>query len=99
MRPVFILFFALAGAQAGDWLTFGHDPQRTGWAFEETKLTPENASKMTRLWKAKLKNEPYSLSSLTPPVIASGISTGKGIRSVVYVAGIGGTVFALDAET
>ena len=23
---------------AGDWLTFGHDPQRTGWAFEETVL-------------------------------------------------------------
>jgi outer membrane protein assembly factor BamB len=98
MRPV-LLLLALASAHAGDWLTFGHDPQRTGWAFEETKLTPENASKMTRLWKAKLKSEPYSLSSLTPPVVASGISTGKGIRSVVYVAGIGGTVFALDAET
>ncbi len=24
-------------AFAGDWTTFGHDPQRTGWAFEETK--------------------------------------------------------------
>jgi len=84
---------------AGDWLTFGHDPQRTGWAFEETKITPENAAQLALAWKTKLKNEPYSLSALTAPVAASGISTAKGIRSVVYLAGITGTVFALDAAT
>ena len=61
-------------AYAGDWLTYGHDPQRTGWAFEETKLTPENAGKLGLAWKTKLKNEPYSLSALTPPVVAAGIS-------------------------
>ena len=56
---------------AGDWLTFGHDPQRTGWAFEETKITPENAAQLALAWKTKLKNEPYSLSALTAPVAAS----------------------------
>src|SRR5690349_14629248 len=86
-------------AAAGDWLTFGHDPQRTGWAFEETTITPENAGKIRLAWKSKLKNEPYSLSALTAPVAASGISTAKGVRSVVYVAGVTGTVFALDAAT
>lgn len=54
---------------------------------------------MALAWKTKLKNEPYSLSALTAPVVASGISTVKGVRSVVYVAGITGTVFALDAES
>lgn len=98
MRPVLFLFL-LASAHAGDWLTYGHDPQRTGWAFEETSLTPDNVSKMTQLWKSKLQNESYSLYSLTPPVVAGAISTGKGVRSVVYVAGITGTVFGLDAET
>jgi outer membrane protein assembly factor BamB len=98
--PVVALVFSLAApAFAGDWLTFGHDPQRTGWAFEETQLTPANAGTLGVRWKTKLKNEPYSLSALTAPVVASGISTAKGIRPVVYVAGITGTVFALDAET
>lgn len=83
---------------AGDWLTYGHDPQRTGWAFEETTLKPENVGQLQLKWKAKLENQSYSLSALTAPVVASGISTGKGVRSVVYVAGITGTVFALDAE-
>jgi outer membrane protein assembly factor BamB len=86
-------------AIAGDWLTFGHDPQRTGWAFEETTLAPENVSNLRLKWKMKLRNEAYSLSALTAPVVASDISTSHGPRPVVYVAGIRGTVFALDAET
>ena len=94
---IFLSFSAVSFA--GDWLTFGHDPQRTGWAFEETKITSANAGSLGLRWKTKLKNESYSLSALTAPVVASGIATSKGTRPVVYVAGITGTVFALDAET
>jgi outer membrane protein assembly factor BamB len=94
-----LLLAASCGLPAGDWLTYGHDPQRSGWAFEETTLTPQNVGNLQLKWKAKLENPSYSLSALTAPVVASGISTIKGIRSVVYVAGITGTVFALDAET
>jgi len=93
------LVWACSAALAGDWLTFGHDPQRTGWAFEETTLSPENVGKLGLKWKSKLRNEPYSLAALTAPVVAGGVSTAKGVRSVVYVAGITGAVFALDAET
>lgn len=93
-----ILTFCSA-AFAGDWLTFAHDPQRTGWAFEESKLAPDNVSNLKLAWKTKLNNQPYSLYSLTAPVVAGGISTAKGVRTVVYTAGITGTVFALDAET
>ena len=100
MRQRIALTLALATSLfAGDWLTFGHDPQRTGWAFEETVLNPQNVADLKLAWKTKLKNEAYSLSALTAPVVASRISTAKGVRSVVYVAGITGTVFALDAET
>jgi outer membrane protein assembly factor BamB len=94
--------FALTVAQlafAGDWTTFGHDPQRTGWAFEETTLSPANVSQLTLRWKARVDNQFYSLSALTAPVVAGNVSTVKGVRSVVYVAGISGTVFALDAQT
>ena len=84
---------------SADWTTFGHDPQRTGWAFEETTINRENASAIVLKWKTKLPNESYSLFALTAPVVASGVSTGHGVRTVVYVAGIRGTVFALDSET
>ncbi|HVT94555.1 MAG TPA: PQQ-binding-like beta-propeller repeat protein [Bryobacteraceae bacterium] len=97
------LALTLAGfsrlAVCGDWTTFGHDPQRSGWALEETAISPENASAMALKWKTALPNEPYSLSALTAPVVASGVSTVRGERTVVYVAGVSGTVFALDSET
>jgi hypothetical protein len=44
-------------AIAGDWLTYGHDPQRTSWAFEETKIAPDSVSKMALAWKTSLKND------------------------------------------
>ena len=82
-----------------DWLTFAHDPQRTGWAQEETNLTPANVTGMTLLWKSKLDVPPFSLFALTAPVVASNVSTRLGPRNVVYVAGINGAIFALDTET
>jgi outer membrane protein assembly factor BamB len=92
------LLFA-ASALAGDWLTFGHDPQRSGWANEEKALNSENVSTLRLRWKAKVKNQSYSLSALTAPVVMTRVSTGKAVRDVVYVAGISGTVFAIDAQT
>ncbi|PYT22569.1 MAG: hypothetical protein DMG58_29850 [Acidobacteria bacterium] len=81
-----------------DWPTFGHDPQRTGWAFEETTLAPNNVSNLELKWKTKVKNESRVLSALTVPVIASGVQTVAGVRNVVYVAGSSDHVFALDAQ-
>ena len=54
-------------AIAGDWLTYGHDPQRTSWASEETKIAPDTVAKMTLAWKTSLKNEPYMMSALHAP--------------------------------
>ena len=98
MRTLLLMTIALA-MQAADWTTFGHDAQRTGWAVEETAIKPENAGTLVLKWKAKLPSESYSLSALTAPVVASGVSTAKGVRTAVYVVGISGTVFALDSET
>jgi outer membrane protein assembly factor BamB len=92
------LLFAVSGL-AGDWLTFGHDPQRSGWAIEEKALNPENVSTLRLLWKAKVNNQFYSLSALTAPVVMTRVPTPKALRSIVYVAGISGTVFALDAQS
>jgi len=98
-RIGFLSLTLVSVSMAGDWTTFGHDPQRSGWAFEETTLNPENVSSLELKWKSKQKNEAYKLSALTAPIVVSNVSTLRGVRSVVYVAGIAGTVFALDAQT
>jgi outer membrane protein assembly factor BamB len=99
-----LLFLAslllMAGtSMGGDWLTFGHDPQRSGWAFEETKLTPANVGELELKWKAKIKNEPRSLTALTAPVVATHVGTAMGRKTLVYVAGSSNNISALDAET
>lgn len=99
LRTAVLSLILVSVATAGDWTTFGHDPQRSGWASEETILNRENVSGLELSWKAKLKTNAYKLSALTAPIIASNVSTATGIRDVVYVAGVTGTVFALDART
>ena len=84
---------------AGDWPTFGHDPQRTGWASDETALTPANVSKLELLWSVQVDNPPLALNALTAPVTASHVVTPEGIRNLVYVAGSSNHLFALDAAT
>ena len=84
---------------AADWLTFGHDPQRSGWAFAENQLSLQNVSGLSLRWKVPLKNQPKSLTALTVPVVASNITTAQGAKTLVFVAGSSNHFFALDAET
>ena len=99
---LFVAVYVLVGQTpgfGGDWPMYGHDPARSGWASEENILNTSNASQIHLLWKEHVKNQPYSLSALTAPVVVGGVSFPSGTRSVAIVAGVGGTVFALDAET
>ena len=86
-------------ASAGDWPTFGHDPQRTGWATTEKAFTTDNVSDLELKWKAKVANQGNLLFALTAPVVAVDVSTAGGPKDVAYVAGKEGGVFALDSET
>src|SRR5579884_3244605 len=45
------------------------------------------------------ENRPMSLTALTAPVVANGVETPEGARSVVYVAGSSNNVNAIDAAT
>jgi outer membrane protein assembly factor BamB len=90
---------SLAGSAFGaDWLTFGGNPQRTGWAKDETKLTKENVNGLKLAWKVKLDNEFKELNSLTVPVVVINLPTTKGFKDIVIVAGASDTVFGLDAD-
>src|SRR5262245_45355254 len=84
---------------AADWLTFGHDPQRTGWAVNETTLTPQNVSGLELKWGVQLRNEPLSLNALTTPVVATDVTTPQGIRTLVYVVSSSNQFYALDSKS
>jgi hypothetical protein len=43
--------------------------QRTEWATEETKLTPETVANLELKWSVQLDNVPLALNSLTTPVV------------------------------
>ena len=92
------LFILCTPLGAADWLTFAHDPQRSGWAFEEATLSAQNVAGLELKWKAQVKNEPRSLTALTAPVVAEGVSTPQGVKTLVFVAGSSNQFFALDAE-
>ncbi|HEX5413546.1 MAG TPA: PQQ-binding-like beta-propeller repeat protein [Terriglobia bacterium] len=99
VRLTLIFLFVASCAFAGDWLTFAHDPQRTGWAFDEDTLSPANVSTLELKWKVQVKNEAKALTALTAPVVASGVTTPSGVKTVVYVGGSSNHLFALDAAT
>jgi outer membrane protein assembly factor BamB len=103
MKPKFalalcvpIIFFS--HLIAADWLTFGHDPQRTSWSPQETDINPDNAKSMTLLWKAHLDNQPRELNSLTAAVIAEWVVTDKGMAEIAIVGGASDNLFALNAD-
>jgi outer membrane protein assembly factor BamB len=84
---------------AANWLSYGHDPQRTGWSPEETDLNRDNAKSITLLWKAHLENQPRELNSLTAPVNVEWVTTDKGMAEIVIVGGASDNLFALSAGT
>ena len=95
----FLISLSFEPVQAADWLMFGHDPQRSGWAMEEKILSIENVGKLQLKWKTAVKNEALALASLTAPVVASNVVTAKGEKTLVYVGGSSNHLFALDAQT
>jgi outer membrane protein assembly factor BamB len=84
---------------ADDWLSYGHDPQRTGWSPKETDINRENAGSISLLWKTHLDNQPRELNSLTEAVVSEWIITDKGMKEIAVVAGAADNLFALEASS
>jgi outer membrane protein assembly factor BamB len=84
-----------------DWPTWGYDQARTAWNRGEKTLNKSNVGKLKVVWNTKL-DVPISkdvLSTMTAPVIASGMSVGGAVRDVMFVLGANDTLYALDAQT
>jgi outer membrane protein assembly factor BamB len=84
---------------AGSWLTFGGNPQRNGWAQDETTISVESVKGLELLWKLKLDNEPKELNSLTTPVVVNPVYTNKGAETYVVVGGSSDNLYVIDADT
>jgi outer membrane protein assembly factor BamB len=82
-----------------DWLTFGHDPQRSSWAVEEKKLTLQSVKNLELKWSVQLDNLPLALNALTEPIVARDVVTPSWTKTLVYVAGSSNRLFAIDAST
>ncbi len=85
----------------GDWLTFSYDPERTGWARGETKLSRDNVSQLQLLWKYQTDAVPNNVnrySTMTDPIVVEEVPTREGPRKMVFVASAENNVYAIDAE-
>ncbi len=98
MRSVLCLFLFLCAGCSADWLTYAHDPQRTGYNPSENQLSPANVGRLSLLWEANLENAPVALSALTAPLVADNVQTGAGPKTLVFLAGSSNTFFAVDAD-
>src|SRR4029453_10092405 len=85
---------------ASEWLTWGYDPERSGWNRTETTLSKENVSGLALQWSAQLPVRPreIALSTVTAPLVVEGVTTSQGSRTLVFVVGSEDTVFAIDAD-
>lgn len=94
-----LLAAGVFAAQAAEWLTFGGDAQRTGWAKAEKLLTKDSLKNFGLLWKLHVDNESKELISLTAPVVVEDVYTSKGVKDIVVVAGSSDNLYTIDADT
>jgi outer membrane protein assembly factor BamB len=99
MKPVFGILVLTSLAWCGQWITFGGDQQRDGWARGETILTKENVGKMKVVWKMKLDSQARELSGLAAPVVVENVLTAQGHKDIVVIAGASDTLDAIDTDT
>ena len=55
-------------SQTGQWTTFGHDPQRSGWVTDEGAFSPRNVAQMGLVWKTVVEDVEPLLAVLEPLV-------------------------------
>jgi outer membrane protein assembly factor BamB len=81
-------------SQPGDWLQVHHDSMRTGFASDETTLSPSNVGTLALSWSAALDGQ-----ITAQPLFVGGVNVGGATRDVVISATSGNSVYALDAAS
>jgi hypothetical protein len=91
-------------APSHEWLTWGGDTERTGWNRAESTLSKKTVGELTLKWKTRIdKQVPIEIESgasmLTGPLVAQGVHTRQGTKTIVYTLSASNTLAALDAAT
>jgi hypothetical protein len=73
--------------EAAEWPTGSFDQQRDAWQRNETKFTVDNAKNIRLLWKLKTDNKPMGMQSFREPLIAAGVHTTGGVKTLAIFAG------------
>jgi outer membrane protein assembly factor BamB len=87
-----------------EWLTWGGDVERTGWNRGETTLSKQNVGRLALKWKTQIDKEvsieiESGNSMLTAPLVAQGVRTPQGQKTVLYTLAASNTLAALDTAT
>ena len=98
-RILIYLLSLLIPLQGGQWPMFGGNPQRDGWARDETMLSRDNVKSMKLVWKVHVDSQLREMNSLTAPVVAENVLTQQGHKDIVVVAGASDTLDAIDIDT
>jgi outer membrane protein assembly factor BamB len=97
---IFLLFPLCALAQfgrgAGEWSTTGADAQRSSWVRTDAKISAAAIQKggFGLAWKLKLTDGAFSGDA----VLLNGYIGYRGFRSLGYIAGANGHVYAVDTD-
>ena len=104
-RPLLICMLAalpavVEDARADDWTTIGSDAQRSSWVRASPKTSPTTVRDpdFRFLWKMNLANESRSGHALTAPALLDFLISHRGFRSLAFVGGSSGGVFAIDTD-
>jgi hypothetical protein len=73
--------------EGAEWPTGSFDQQRDAWQRNETKFTVDNAKNIRLLWKLKTDNKPMGMQSFREPLIAAGVHTTGGVKTLAIFAG------------
>ncbi|SFK30337.1 PQQ-binding-like beta-propeller repeat protein [Methylocapsa palsarum] len=76
-----------------DWLTYGHDPQRSGNAAGETLITPASVKNLALQWSAVVDGKVTA-----QPVFVSAARVVGAMHDLIVVATAGNSIYALDAS-
>ena len=94
------LLLIAPNAQSDDWTSVGSDAQRSSWVRADRKTSPATVrdSNFQFLWKIDVPNEARSGNALTAPALLDFLISHRGFRSLAFVGGSSGGIYAMDTD-
>lgn len=87
-------------ALADDWTSVGFDAQRSSWVRFDAKTSPSSVRgpDFRFLWRIEVPNTARSGNALTAPALLDFLISHRGFRSLAFVGGSSGGVYAMDTD-